>query len=1066
MSPCPRLPAGWLRIALTAFLLWSAGPFTATGQELPRALRFGTATVRDGLPSASVRCLARDRQGFLWVGTDDGLARYDGVAFQVWRHRRSGPRSLADNVVLSIAEDRWGRLWVGTHGGVSRLDAAREAVHSWQHDPADSTSPSANYDDRLLVTRAGTVWLGNSQGLSRYDEARNAWHRLRLPGDGGVLSALYEDRAGRLWLGTPGVVRLYDPRTGRVLTALRLPPPPGNAPAPVTGFFEDHRGQMWATTWGDGLVRLNISLGQATALLWDLHPPVTGVANIVASVAETRDLTGRYTLWLGTNLGLRRLDQPRPGADWPATLASSILYPHQPTDAASPAPTDISALLTDPVETLWIGASGGLSWLVPGQQAFESVSLANGKLSGLWPQALVPEHDPVTHQLQFWLPSWYGDGLALYDSAFQLVNHWRRLPMGSPAFNAGQICDVVRSRADGLLWVATFNGLVRFDPTTKQTRLFRGSRTNSTLLMPLAATHLTEDRYGRLWIGTWRDGLFWLRDRAKGIFQHVPTAHAVGQPGLPFDLVTVITEDRAGRLWAAGEGGLARFDPAVPGEWRAYWPDATNPRALPHYRINALWPAPDGRLWVATTDGIAIWRPETDDFDQLNSLQGLPCDNVYGIAPDRAGRVWLTTQRGLVRVEGPRGPFRLFDQTDGLPENDLNGLLQPLPDGRLALGLPGRLLLVNPGALRLNRHPPPVVLTEVRLFDDVLRLGRPLDSVACLALEPTQNTLTFAFSALNYTNAARNSYYYRLDGVDSRWISAGSRRYATYANLRGGEYTFRVRATNEDGTRSRQEATFRVRVRPPLAQTWGFWSALGLVAGGLVRARIRGIRRQAEQQTRLNQEMAGLELTALRAQMNPHFIYNALNAVQQCVLDGRAAEANRYLTRFARLLRLVLENSERTFVPLDAELESLRLYLELEGLRLADLCVTVDVDPELELASPRVPAMVLQPYLENALWHGLAARPVHQRRLRLALAFADAEETAVRAEIEDSGIGRQAAAVRRPATARHRSMGLRLTERRLQLLGEGILPPQVTDLTDPATGEASGTRVVVWLPIG
>ena len=280
---------------------------------------------------------------------------------------------------------------------------------------------------------------------------------------------------------------------------------------------------------------------------------------------------------------------------------------------------------------------------------------------------------------------------------------------------------------------------------------------------------------------------------------------------------------------------------------------------------------------------------------------------------------------------------------------------------------------------------------------------------------------------------------------------------------------------------STREATLRFTILTPWWRTGWFRGALVALAGLAVALYVRHIRRRAAEREALAREMAELELRALRAQLNPHFIFNALNAVQELVLTGRTTDAGRYLARFARLLRLVLDGADRPAVSLDAELDLLRLYADIEQLRLEGLVVTFDVDPDLLAAAPAVPPMVLQPYLENAFWHGVAARPPHERRVVVRLTFGDAEETTVHAQIDDTGIGRAAAAQRRPAPAtrggapespERTAWGQRLTERRLALLGAtnpavpGSLPVRITDLTDPATGAPIGTRVEVWLPVG
>ena len=456
----------------------------------------------------------------------------------------------------------------------------------------------------------------------------------------------------------------------------------------------------------------------------------------------------------------------------PPDLRASRVYPEL---------GDINALLADPATgRLWIGTATGLAWLEPRQQLFATVPLAGGALPHLAPQQLRPDRDPRTGRRQYWLASWYGDGLALYDSAFRQVKSWPRLPVGSPAPDAGQVCDVLRSRVDGALWVATFGGLVRFDPETGATRTFPPNPADATALPDRRCVMLLEDHAGRLWVGTYGHGVACLEtaaDRVAGRFRRVR--------GLPHPAITALAEDPAGVVWIGTQGGLARAASGPAGPVRAYRADG--PGCLPNAYVSALWPAPDGRLWVATRDGLAIHQPRTDDFGLLNSSHGLPADNVYGLLPDRTGHLWLTTQRGLVRLAvPPAGSLpakiwsRTFDVSHGLPLTDLDRLFAPLPDGRLAIGTSGALTLVDPAALRASPRPPLVRLTDVRVLGERLRTGRPLDSLR-LTLRPDQNALSIAFAALDFADPARQRLRVsprrgRRCRADRAWLADGRAR--------------------------------------------------------------------------------------------------------------------------------------------------------------------------------------------------------------------------------------------------------------------------------------------------
>lgn len=1072
----------WVLFGMSSWL--AAEPFRVQAQtgDATVALRFGQATERDGMPSANTRSLSFDRAGFLWVGSEDGLARYDGRTFTTWRTRRADSTSLPNGIVLTINEDAAGYLWVGTHGGIGRFDPPRQTFRTWRAQLPGARTPSFDYDSRVWVgATTGAVWAATPRGLYRYHARLAQWQRQLLPNEtspaSGLIGAGLEDRAGRFWCGASGRVWVLDSRTGQTLAMLVVPTNPGEQPRAVTGFMQDAGGRVWATAWGGGLVSLTDAAGALTGRAqthrWDAETVNIGRTDIAYATAETVDpATGQRTHWMASERGLLRLKKPRNGGLLPAKLVKGIDYEiivASPDDAPLAA---VTTLLADPVTgRLWVGTANGLRWHDAGPALFTTVPVG-ADLPRLDPFRLRPDRDPRTGARQYWLSSWYGNGLALLDSALRTLRTWPHLPIGDTEERTGQMCDVVRSRIDGgTLWVATYGGLVRFDPITGSCQQFLTVPSDSTSLTDTRTISLLEDHTGRLWIGTMR-GLTYLETSTD--FQ---TGHFRRVAQFRNRAILNMSEDAAGRVWIGTDEGLICAPAGPTGPLNYYRANPQNPHALTHNHVGMTWPLPDGRVWIATRDGLSVWRPETDDFEQFHSGRGMPVDNIYGALPDADGHWWLLTPRGLVRAKFPNGPFRVFDTSSGLPQTDLNGLLAPLADGRFVIGLNRRLIIVDPKAQRPNRHRPRVALTGIALFGKDLPLSQALDSVKHFTFGPDDHTLTFRFAALDFADPKGNRCEYQLvEAAEKRaavaWQTAPLDGVATFSHLPGGEYALFVRARNADGLMSARESVVRFRIRLPFWQTaWFRLTCALLVVAGLA-GYLRVQRQRADKRARLSREMADLEIRALRAQLQPHFVFNALNAVQELVLNGRANDAGSYLARFARLLRLVLESADRATVPLATELEMLRLYADIEQLRLVGLDVVFDIDPDLEAAAPAIPPMMLQPYLENAFWHGVAARPPHERRVVVLVTFGANEHT-VHAQIDDTGIGRAAAAERRGATGRagRTSKGQHLTERHLTLLGatdpaapDGS-PVRITDLRHPTTGAVLGTRVEVWLPV-
>ena len=370
--------------------------------------------------------------------------------------------------------------------------------------------------------------------------------------------------------------------------------------------------------------------------------------------------------------------------------------------------------------------------------------------------------------------------------------------------------------------------------------------------------------------------------------------------------------------------------------------------------------------------------------------------------------------------------------------------------------------------MRLNRVVPPLFLTSFRVDGQEFLPGQ-ITNPPPIQLDYSQNGFTFDMAALNYDNPAGNQFAYRLEGFEERWNQAGNQPFASYTNVPPGDYVLVVIGSNNDGAWNREGYRLGVTISPPFWQTW--WFRVGLFAAlmGLIIwiARWREHRLVQEQleKSDFRERIAASEMKALRAQMNPHFLYNSLNAIRLFVLKNDSDNADKYLVKFSRLMRLILENSRQEWVTLADELEQLTLYLELEQLRFDNkFDFVVEADPNIHKKKVSIPPMIIQPYIENSILHGIAHRktPGHIRVLIKPL------NNGLQCTIDDDGVGRQKAGELKSQTvSSHKSMGLRVTQERLQLISQqsgqsgGV---QVIDKTDESN-QPTGTTVVIQLPV-
>jgi signal transduction histidine kinase/ligand-binding sensor domain-containing protein len=808
-----RVPAPALAAAL-ALALVAAGALVAVAQQrdalgLARELGRGAddvdfrhLTVEQGLPTAAVAAVAQDALGFVWVGTLDGLVRWDGAELREFRHAADDAASPPSNVVSALAPAPGGDLWVGTAAGLARYRARTERFER---------VPGLPSDDVLAVEPdgAGGAWVGTAGGLAHVgaggDVDGTIGTAAGLP-DASV-EALWLSRAGGLWIGTGDGLALRDAETGR----LRTFRPAGVDGFPVSAVTPSDRGGLLVGTLGKGLFLFRPQSGRFQPV--DVGPGV--VADVVSSVHE--DAEG--TVWVGTlGGGLRRLV---PGED-PAVYVSVA------DDPGSLAGDQVTGLMEDRQGVLWVATYDGL----------DRFDRARGTAVRL-------RHDPddaeslasdevlsVLHARDGTL--YVGTDVSLDRSGDG--RRFARTTVGAAGTQRRRGVLALYEDREGAVWAGTDGGgLYRVTPDGAENAAGPIGESG------LTVTSLLEDRSGRFWIGTLGDGLG-LYDRQSGgvtFYRSDPS-----RPGsLADDRVHAVAQATGGEIWVGTGAGLCRLDrPAGAGEFSCLRA-GEEAGALADGSVEALHARDDGALYVGTRGG--LHRLDTDDPEAgltryTTENSDLPGDRVLGIVEDEGGFLWLATDGGLVRFEPVTETFSWRPGSRTGAERTLTGAVARGPDGALSFGSTSGLLSFDPRQLAArNANPPEVVVTGVDVAGQpAVPGGGVLDVAAPVAdaveLGPGLDYLTIHYAGLHFSDPAANTFRVRLDGLDDDWREVGGRREATYSTLGPGDYTFRVQAANADGVWSDEGAVLRVVVRPPWWRTW--WALLGFAALAAVAA--------------------------------------------------------------------------------------------------------------------------------------------------------------------------------------------------------------------------------------
>ena len=840
-------------LSLAALLapLWTS-PLAARQSDLV----FKHLSIEEGLSQSIVNAMAQDRRGFLWFVTEDGLNRFDGYSFEVFKHDAADPGSLAHNEIKSVLEDRAGMLWVGSfYRGLERFDPATKRFTHFQHDPANPQSLGNDIVWAVLEDRAGRLWVGTGRGLDLMDRSTGGFQHIDLasgkPGSASddQVRVLLEDRAGTLWVGTAGdgLVRL-DATAGRV-TRFRNDPanPQSLSHDDVRAIVEDADGTLWIGTNGGGLNRLDPSTGAFTRYRQDARDHRSLSHDVVSALALDRD----RTLWVGTDGGgLNRLNRPTGGFD---------RFANDPNRPASLANNRVYSLLVDRSGILWVGTYGsGVSRCDLDKKPFLHYRNDPNDANSLG-------HNIVWSFCEYPAGTlWVGTNDGGLNRLDRATGRWTRFvhdPRDPASIGHNSVRMVIADRA-GRLWLATNGGgLDRFDPETGAFRHYRHDPRNPASLAHDELRTVFEDRQGTIWVGTFGGGLDrW--DPSTDRFVHY-RSNPADPKTISNDYVRTACEDASGLLWFGTHGGgLNRFDRAS-GTFTRYRHDPRTPGTLSNDFVFSVHEDRSGTLWVATYGGgLNRFDRETGTFTAIRKSQGLPDDAVYAVLEDGAGHLWLSTNSGLGRYAPATGAVRGYSAADGLQSNEFSGgAYYKNARGELFFGGVNGFNLFDPAAIHDDTFKPPIVITDFRLLDENVAIGRLADGRTLLTrsitdtdrieLRHRDRVLSFQFAALDFAAPERNRYAYKLEGLDERWSDAGTRRFVMYTTLPPGRYVLRVRGTNSDGVWNDEEASLAILVRPPWWRTlWAYLAYAGLIAAALT-GYVRFARRQEREKSRL-----------------------------------------------------------------------------------------------------------------------------------------------------------------------------------------------------------------------
>ena len=1025
------------------------GQLTFSDEKEGEVFYFRHITREQGLPSNVVRYVTQDFRGYIWIGTDNGLVRYDGHQMRVFRNNPEDPASLSEDVIHTIFESTDLLLWVGTGRGFSVYDPYRETFTNYHERPhAHNWFPDVEIT-RFWEDAEGSIWIGSHNGLHHYirqqgqivstllyDHANGPLENLRSYVNN---MAAFPHRPDTLIVGTHVGLLLVDKKSYEVILDLNAG---WTEKAAASAFFFEGDSLLWVVDRAAGLKRLNLQ-----TLEWKLFDFPVSPLDIAPKSMDA--------LWLATpNMGLVVFNKTEESftpheksSDNPRSLLSNYLQ---------------SNIFIDKQNNLWVGGKGGLNMLDRYYRSFRKIMLPYGL-----DEARCFYRDKAAGKTYFGTSGHHN--IVFWD---EIRNEWGIVPDQSTEVSpfAG-IRHIYRDHR-GVIWATSeANNLLYIDPETQQLTMFLDHNSEPVAFRDGQSHlyHMVEDLHHNLWISAPFDGIIQLDEARK------KTTYFRYKPGAANGLFRSrhyqeLMVDHKNRLWIGSYDGFGVYD-IERDEFLYEQFDDLKDMGLWGHGAGGFATDSLQRIWVCLhRKGLLCISEDKHGFSfkRYHTKHGLNEPNVSGIAVDSKSNFWILNE-GLVSFNPYTEQIITFDNRNGLHEwKSLDDQIYIDEDDQIFLTGDGGFETIMIAGLTRSGSIVNLLIEHVEINgNDIFRIG-PEPLYRAVAFKPSEKNLKFSFSAICFEDVHHVKYEYRLIGFDELPVTVTSEGEAHYTNLPPGKYRFVVRAAHR-GVWYEREAGFEFAIKPYYYQT--IWFRMGslvtvmLLLTTFIHMRGRQIRVREKVRSDFSKRIAEAKMQSLRAQMNPHFIFNSLNSINTFILKNETDEASDYLTKFSRLIRTVLNNSKNTLVSLEDELEALTIYLELEQIRFSNKFeFTIIMDEFLDANRVFVPPLLLQPYVENALWHGLMQKE-EQGRIDIS-AYKHGEQVIF--TIQDNGIGRKKSAESKSAFEfKDKSLGMTIMAERISTINAlygSDAEINITDLYD--TNQcAAGTRVCISTPI-
>jgi ligand-binding sensor domain-containing protein/serine phosphatase RsbU (regulator of sigma subunit) len=775
--------------------------------------KFSHITAEQGLSMNTVKCILQDSRGFMWFGTEDGLNRYDGYKITVFKHNPLDSNSLSNNFINALYQDKRNTLWIGTEGGgLNSYNLSTGKIVAYKFNEISNNSLSNNIVRVIMEDTSGMLWIGTENGLNTFDSKTKKIKRYSLNEglSNALITSIFQSSDGTIWIGTyGGGLNSFNKKSNNFKSY--LPPAKNKESAELSkkirAIYEYKKNELWVGTYGEGIFVFDLEAKKFTKQYIATKETKNTISNNkVLSISKTAD----NKLWIGTYGGGINIYNNK------TENFRTIVSDDQNKDAIN---NDlIQCVYEDNYGNVWIGTQGGgVNTYFKKSSRFQLYKGNKNEKNTLVSSsvyALLQDREGIV-----WIGT-AGGGLSTFDRS---TNVYTQYPQLSTASNNSilSLCE----DSEGKIWVGTWgDGVKVYDKQTKKIKTF----TEFNKIDAGTILSIYQDSFGLIWIGTLRGGLY-VYNKFNNSFEKYNTTN-----GLNNDIVYKVLEDKNHNIWIATDGGgLNKLDAKT--KKFSYYIQSESDNSISSNTVNDIYEDSKGNIWIATSNGLNKLDVRNNKIVCYYEKDGLPNTFVYCVIEDKKGHLWLTTNKGVSEfnplILNENGiAFKNYDVGSGLQGMEFNqGAFFKSNNGALFFGGDNGFNIYDTNTPPEFNESIPVYITSYQRFGKEIQLDTLIYDKKYLELSYTDNFFAFDFAALDLQMPVKNKFSFKLEGVDADWSPPSTQHYTSYTDLRGGNYIFRVKATNNDGEWSQKVTNLFIRINPPFWKTKWFYFLMALM---------------------------------------------------------------------------------------------------------------------------------------------------------------------------------------------------------------------------------------------